>query len=1842
MRHTHLTITSLIALLLLTLHVSPVHAQECMVESEPNETPARAIEINGATCVTGQAEDGNQDLFAWIVSQTDAAQPWIFTLKSIPDALTNVEIVRVIIADNGTDIAESTRLYTFGTPDGETVRVEGLLLLPGTYYIGVVAAGGTGDYQLDIQAGDPFPASADIEPNEEASNASPLPAFDDTTGVTVSGDLQSNDDYYAWTLSETDTTQRWHISAQLPLGEDGYLYLNDANGNQIVYQQVSTRGRVDLAALGLSTGDYRIRLTSGKEQSTPYILALQPDGERSPTHEEEPNDDGAHAMPIDPTQPIEGSLLADHYDIDFYKLTVDATFAAQQWELTALPSSRATYELCLLTLQNELLQCRKGNGDDTLPALSDLVLQPGEYLISLRNEEQIAADYTLEFVQTDEALSENESEPNDYVKQATLIGSENAIRGRFVGSDDDYYRFNVTGEAQLWRIQATGEGIEFLAFSEIDGYELVRTQTSNENRVRLEDIFLLPGDHFVRIRGTDGDYTIRVLPVGPPAESVEMPPIVISGSVGSETVDGETVELSPASSVPGAGITEREPNNSEDRAERLPFNTPRSGRLIDIGDRDVYRFYLAGNEQVRLIVVQPSDGLVEVDLANIFYNAVRSDGTSILYQTLLGPGDHYLVISAVQLSEEPYFVLLERLDPFNLPIDREPENYQRSGAIPLPATLTVSGTVNIAEDSADWYVLPAQTSATTMTIRLTPGFSLDVRSEEEYFAAQNADPANGIYPFAIPADTTIPINVGGYGAYTMSVELADGPAAQPIADPMPLEMALAAPVAAVAGYWEQGQQVDLSLTLTNTGDDDLALQIEAVRSDLTWQLAPITTAVSIVAGETLNIPLTLSILPDAGTDLPARISLRASNESGASVSTQLELPALCGVSPVNPTDSWTTAGKLLGGLNLAWLGLGSQPRNDLANERIFNLFDDLVSPVNGWNGQPEDRLTVELAGNLAGDLAGDEAVPVAGFILNPFGRSLSRNQLRHFEVLLSNDGQNFEVAYTGELVQSQLEQVFVLPKPVLATFAQLRLIDNWGDPGDIGLGEFKVVAAPEYQPVANFDLLDPALGGHVVSSSPLLSNMQDLVKRTDERPTVYHEDAALPVEWVVGFQHNRVAQITALHWRNPPDGEATQRFRQVAVHVSTDSPMGPWQALTDWTLDPASALTQTLTLDAPAWARFVRYIAKPPTVDGQPVSYYAYPDALGIDERPIDATYRSILAEWGGVRPQAIYEEMQTVHKLGSQISESEPNNDQATAQELAEDQPINGTVQIRVDEDWYKVSVPEGANTLTLRLEGAIDHQLLDTTGAIISSTLENLGGVTTLKAAVEPGSYLLRIFDPKRSIVFTWDTSGSVGPYLAPIYQSLARFTEEIDPQYEVVNLLPFGDPGSFLLDDFSGEPMAAQIAFNNYPRQESSSSAEANLLAASEALSGRSGARAIVLVTDAESGSYSETEKLWRSLATVRPRIFSFEISSSGNSYAQDLMQDWAMVNHGQYASMSTLGLFEQGFARTACHLRRPASYQVQVEYSNEAPPATPTPEPTATPTETPTPEPTVTPTETATPSATPTPAAPGSLRVIGKASEAGQPAAVIGGGAVELILDASGSMLQLLEGRTRIKVARDTLTNLTSNVLPPGTQIALRVFGHIEAGSCRTDLEIPLQRLDAAVVNQVIAGITAKNLAKTPIGESLRLVAQDLAGATGQKVVVLVTDGEETCGSDPAAEIANLRAQGIDVRVNIVGFAVNDPALEATFQSWAELGGGSFFNADNAAELDNAVSNALSAPFRVLDASDNELARGTVNGEPVNLPAGEYSVEVLTEPIQTLSVVVGGGENVEVEVEHNPDS
>ena len=68
---------------------------------------------------------------------------------------------------------------------------------------------------------------------------------------------------------------------------------------------------------------------------------------------------------------------------------------------------------------------------------------------------------------------------------------------------------------------------------------------------------------------------------------------------------------------------------------------------------------------------------------------------------------------------------------------------------------------------------------------------------------------------------------------------------------------------------------------------------------------------------------------------------------------------------------------------------------------------------------------------------------------------------------------------------------------------------------------------------------------------------------------------------------------------------------------------------------------------------------------------------------------------------------------------------------------------------------------------------------------------------------------------------------------------------------------------------------------------------------------------------------------------------------------------------------------------------------------------------------------------------------------------------------------------------------------------------------------------------AAIRDAIAGLKPRG--QTPLAYALEQVRGDLAGVRGERAVVLVTDGIESCGGDPAAAARALRAEGVPVHV-----------------------------------------------------------------------------------------------------------
>ena len=196
----------------------------------------------------------------------------------------------------------------------------------------------------------------------------------------------------------------------------------------------------------------------------------------------------------------------------------------------------------------------------------------------------------------------------------------------------------------------------------------------------------------------------------------------------------------------------------------------------------------------------------------------------------------------------------------------------------------------------------------------------------------------------------------------------------------------------------------------------------------------------------------------------------------------------------------------------------------------------------------------------------------------------------------------------------------------------------------------------------------------------------------------------------------------------------------------------------------------------------------------------------------------------------------------------------------------------------------------------------------------------------------------------------------------------------------------------------------------------------------------------------------------------------------------------------------------------------------------------------------------------------------------------------------VLDASGSMQAIWEGNTsRMDAAKAILTKLVDSLQSnKNLELALRVYGHRfprQANNCQDSyLEVPFGTKNHNIIINKLKDI--KPIGTTPITYSLLQAAKDFPANSGYRnIVILITDGIESCGGDPCATSLELQKKGIFLRPFVIGLGLKgSQVLDCV---------GKFVNAENKNQFNKQLNSTIETSFSKTTVSV-ELLDG--NGEP----------------------------------------
>ncbi|HCM38163.1 TPA: hypothetical protein DIS61_05920 [Patescibacteria group bacterium] len=189
-------------------------------------------------------------------------------------------------------------------------------------------------------------------------------------------------------------------------------------------------------------------------------------------------------------------------------------------------------------------------------------------------------------------------------------------------------------------------------------------------------------------------------------------------------------------------------------------------------------------------------------------------------------------------------------------------------------------------------------------------------------------------------------------------------------------------------------------------------------------------------------------------------------------------------------------------------------------------------------------------------------------------------------------------------------------------------------------------------------------------------------------------------------------------------------------------------------------------------------------------------------------------------------------------------------------------------------------------------------------------------------------------------------------------------------------------------------------------------------------------------------------------------------------------------------------------------------------------------------------------------------------------------------VIIILDASGSMGLTIGGQTRMDAAKAAIKNYVSQAASDtNISLGLMVYGH-KGSNSQTDKPISCAAAEViAAIGTVNSSTIDSYLATiqptgwTPMGLAITNAQAAFTGKDGERnEIILVTDGDETCDSNPIGAAGNIHNSAAKVTVNVIGFAVS-AAEQATLNGIASAGGGSFTVASDSSELIRVMSEKL---------------------------------------------------------------
>ena len=243
-------------------------------------------------------------------------------------------------------------------------------------------------------------------------------------------------------------------------------------------------------------------------------------------------------------------------------------------------------------------------------------------------------------------------------------------------------------------------------------------------------------------------------------------------------------------------------------------------------------------------------------------------------------------------------------------------------------------------------------------------------------------------------------------------------------------------------------------------------------------------------------------------------------------------------------------------------------------------------------------------------------------------------------------------------------------------------------------------------------------------------------------------------------------------------------------------------------------------------------------------------------------------------------------------------------------------------------------------------------------------------------------------------------------------------------------------------------------------------------------------------------------------------------------------------------------------------------------------------------------------------------------------------------VEIVLDASGSMVKKIGDKTMMEIAKESIKQVLSE-MPANAKVGIRVFGHKgdntaskKDESCgANELIYPIGDLNVEGIEKALEPIQPTGW--TSIAKSIEYGVEDLKALDGEKtlnILYIITDGIETCGGNPVEIAKQLKGENTNIVLGIIGFNV-DANQNRLLKQIADAAGGYYSSVNDADKLTGElyrINELAFSDYKWEVLNDNLITRVKgMHNEILTFNKIAYGNKGISEKVDLSTAILYGG-------------